>query len=194
MSAMAHEPLTRDHDDVLLEGFLALETPEGFRAELIEGEIVVTAPPDGYHENHINLIVKQVIRKSAAEMDFSGNRGLTLPRGGLCVRNHVIPDATFAPTGLQLFCSTESWMPCDGVAMVAEVTSTKPDRDRTAKRHCYARGGIPLYLLVDREKSDVTLFGDPEGADYRQHVTVPFGKQLDLPAPFSFALETTDFL
>ena len=70
--------------------------------------------------------------------------------------------------------------------MVVEVTSTKPDRDREAKRHCYARGGIPLYLLVDREKSDVTLFSDPEGADYRQHGTVPFGKQLDLPAPFSF--------
>ncbi len=194
MSAMAHEPLTRDHDDVLLEGFLALETPEGFRAELIEGEIVVTAPPDGDHEDHISLIAEQVFTRSETRMQFSGNKGLKVPRGGLRVRNHVIPDGTFAPRGLRLFRGAESWMPCDGVATVVEVTSTKPDRDRTAKRHCYARGGIPLYLLVDREKSDVTLFGDPEGADYRQHVTVPFGKQLDLPAPFSFALETTDFL
>ncbi|MEU5270586.1 Uma2 family endonuclease [Streptomyces hygroscopicus] len=191
---MAHEPLTRDHDDVLLEGFLALETPEGFRAELIEGEIVVTPPPDGDHEDHISLIAEQVFTRSETRMQFSGNKGLKVARGGLRVRNHVIPDGTFAPRELRLFRGAESWMPCDGVAMVAEVTSTKPDRDRTAKRHCYARGGIPLYLLVDREKSDVTLFGDPEGADYRQHVTVPFGKQLDLPAPFSFALETTDFL
>lgn len=39
MTAMAHEPhesLTQA--DVLLEGFLALDTPEGFRAELIEGK------------------------------------------------------------------------------------------------------------------------------------------------------------
>lgn len=194
MSAMAHEPLTQDLDHVLLEGFLALETPEGFRAELIEGEIVVTPPPDGYHENHINVVVKQVIRMSAMDMDFSGNRGLTVPRGGLCVRNHVIPDATFAPTELQLLRSAESWTPWEGLAVVAEVTSTKPDRDRTAKRHCYARGGIPLYLLVDREKSDVTLFSDPERADYRQHVTVPFGKRIDLPEPFSFGLETNDFV
>lgn len=37
MTAMAHEPLTRA--EVLLEGFLALDTPEGFRAELIEGRL-----------------------------------------------------------------------------------------------------------------------------------------------------------
>lgn len=37
MTAMPHEPLTQA--EVLLEGFLALETPEGFRAELIEGRL-----------------------------------------------------------------------------------------------------------------------------------------------------------
>lgn len=40
----------------------------------------------------------------------------------------------------------------------------------------------------------MTLLSDPEGADYRRHVTIPFGKQLDLSAPFSFALEATDFV
>ncbi len=72
MTAMAHEPLTQE--DVLLEGFLALDTPEGFRAELIEGEIVVTPPPDGDHEDYIGLIVTQVIRGSRTDMQFSGTR------------------------------------------------------------------------------------------------------------------------
>jgi hypothetical protein len=31
--------------DFLLEEFLKLETPEGYRAELIDGEIVMTPPP-----------------------------------------------------------------------------------------------------------------------------------------------------
>lgn len=62
MTAMAHEPLTQA--EVLLEGFLALDTPEGFRAELIEGEIVVTPPPDGDHEDYIGLIVDQVARRA----------------------------------------------------------------------------------------------------------------------------------
>ncbi|WP_344589499.1 hypothetical protein [Actinomadura vinacea] len=40
---MALEPKTQE--EILLEGFLDLRTPEGFRAELIDGEIVVTPPP-----------------------------------------------------------------------------------------------------------------------------------------------------
>jgi Uma2 family endonuclease len=192
MTAVAHEPITPAEG--LLETFLALETPEGFRAELIEGEIVVTPPPDGDHEDYINQIVKQVIRRSRNDMDFSGNKGLKLQSGGGCPKDHVIPDGTFAPAELRLYRGAGSWMPCDGVAMVLEVTSTKPQTDREAKRRCYARGGVPLYLLVDREASSVTLFSDPENADYRQHCTLPFGKPVALPEPFAFELDTADFL
>ena len=192
MTAIAHEPLTQE--EVLLEGFLALDTPEGFRAELIEGEIVVTPPPDGDHEDYISQIVRQVIRRSRTDMDFSGNKGLKLRSGGGCPKNHVIPDGTFAPRELRLFRGADSWMPCDGVAMVLEVTSSKPEADREAKRRCYARSGTPLYLLVDREASSITLFSDPEKGDYRQHCTFPFGKPLALPEPFAFDLDTTEFL
>ncbi|GAA0694792.1 Uma2 family endonuclease [Streptomyces thermocarboxydus] len=192
MTAMAHEPISQA--DVLLEGFLALDTPEGFRAELIEGEIVVTPPPDGDHEDYIGLIVTQVIRQSRTDMQFSGNKGLKLKSSGACPKNHVIPDGTFAPTELRLYRGADSWMPCDGVAMVVEVTSTTPQADRETKRRCYARGGIPLYLLVDRETSSITLFGDPEGDEYREHRTRPLGKPLTLPEPFAFDLDTADFL
>ncbi|MEU6661352.1 Uma2 family endonuclease [Streptomyces sp. NPDC046821] len=193
MTAMAHEPVTQE--EVLLEGFLSLDTPEGFRAELIEGEIAVTPPPDGDHEDYINVIMKQVIRRSRTDMDFSGNKGLKLPSGGSCPRNHLIPDGTFAPTERRLFRGADSWMPCEGVALVVEVTSTKPNHDREAvKRRCYAHGSIPLYLLIDREKSSVTLYGDPENGDYRQSWTMPFGKAIALPEPFGFELETADFV
>jgi Uma2 family endonuclease len=184
--------------DVLLEGFLALDTPEGFRAELIEGEIVVAPPPDGDHEDYIGLIVSQVILNSATAMQFSGNKGLKLKSGGGCPSDHAIPDGTFAPTRLRLYRGADPWMPCDGVAMVLEVTSSKPLADREAKRRCYARGGIPLYLLVDREDASVTLFSDPERVDhrddYRDHRTRALGKTLPLPAPFAFDLDTADFL
>ncbi|CAL9318559.1 Uma2 family endonuclease [Streptomyces sp. SudanB52_2052] len=192
MTAMAHEPLSQE--DVLLEGFLALDTPEGFRAELIEGEIVVTPPPDGDHEDYIGLIVNQVIRRSRTEMQFSGNKGLKLRRGGACPKDHVIPDGTFAPMDLRLYRGADSWMPCDGVAMVMEVTSTKPQADREAKRRCYARAGIPLYLLVDRETAQVTVFSEPKDDDYREHCARPFGKPVTLPEPFAFDLDTADLI
>ncbi|MER6027790.1 Uma2 family endonuclease [Streptomyces sp. NPDC001851] len=191
MTAMAHEPITQE---VLLDGFLALDTPEGFRAELVEGEIVVTPPPDGDHEDYINVIVKQVIRRSRTDMDFSGNKGLKLESAVGCPKDHVIPDGTFAPAQLRLYRGADPWMPCEGVAMVLEVTSSKPRADRETKRRCYARGGIPLYLLVDRSTSSTTLFSDPGADDYREQCILAFGKPLALPEPFAFELDTADFL
>ncbi|WP_377274018.1 Uma2 family endonuclease [Peterkaempfera sp. SMS 1(5)a] len=188
---MAHEPRTQE--DILLESFLDLQTPEGFRAELIEGEIVVTPPPDGDHEKYISRVVRQVVRRSATDMDVSGHKGLRVSAGPGHPRNHVIPDATFAPLSLDLFGGAEPWMPPNGISMVVEVTSTRPERDRIAKRHCYARAGIPLYLLIDREESRVSLFSLPEGDEYTEVHLAPFGKPIDIPAPFSFALETADF-
>ncbi|MFD5467255.1 Uma2 family endonuclease [Kitasatospora sp. NPDC127059] len=84
-----------------------------------------------------------------------------MARGGLRPKNYVIPDLTFAPRELGILRDAPPWMAPDGVAMVAEITSTKPDQDRITKRHCYARAGIPLHLLIDREKPQVSLFSKP---------------------------------
>ncbi|MFF1697081.1 Uma2 family endonuclease [Streptomyces sp. NPDC058257] len=191
MADLAHEAVTGP--EILLQGFLGLDTPEGFRAQLIEGEIVVTPPPDGHHEDLLGLVVSQIYRRARTDMCFSGNKGLKLMGGGAGPENHAIPDGTFAPRELRLFRGADPWMPCNGVGMVVEVTDTRPQLDREAKRRCYARGGIPLYLLIDREGSSVTLFSDPEGDDYRQHCTLPFGKAVALPEPFGFELETVEF-
>ncbi|WP_079166647.1 Uma2 family endonuclease [Streptomyces oceani] len=189
---MAYEPLSQE--EVLQQGFLALDTPEGFRAELIEGDVVVTPPPDGDHEDYINLVLKQVVRRSVTDMDFSGNKGLIVPRSAHHPTHRLIPDGTWAPTKHRLFRGADSWMPAEGVEMVAAVTSTRPAGDREAKRRCYAQGGIPLYLLVDRGDGSVTLFSDPSSSDYRDVRTLPFGKPLPLPEPFAFELDTSEFV
>ncbi|MDH6136609.1 Uma2 family endonuclease [Kitasatospora sp. MAA4] len=173
-------PVSAEGD--LLQEFLELSTPEGYRAELIDGEIVVTPPPDGAHETAIALIVRQLMRKAATECDALGNKGLITPGG------RFIPDGTVTPVGH--FEHAESWAGTAGVLLVYEVTSTHPAKDREAKRLGYAAAGIPCYLLVDRDEAKVTLFTDPERGDYASSHQVAFGKPLDLPAPFSFTLDT----
>ncbi|MFJ4092665.1 Uma2 family endonuclease [Kitasatospora sp. NPDC089913] len=97
-------------------------------------------------------------------------------------------------SGRQADIFAPSWMEPDGVAMVAEVTSSKPDQDRIAKRHCYARAGIPLHLLIDREKSQVSLFSKPKRDEYTELHLAGFGEPLVLPAPFELELDTKPFI
>jgi Uma2 family endonuclease len=181
-------------EEVLLQGFHELETPEGFRAEFIEGEIVVSPPPGGPHEKAISRTVRQIVQAAQTPMDFSGQKGLELASGKRCTKNYVIPDMVLVPEELDAFADAEPWMPPAGVAMVIEVTSSQPDRDRKVKRHCYAKAEVPFYLLVDRDTRTVTLFKepDPEAEDYLEDIRVAFGKPLDLPEPFGFTLQTND--
>lgn len=188
---MALDPITRK---LVLDWFVALDTPEGLRAELVEGELVVAPVPDGHHEHCISRIVRQMHRCSHTDMQFSGTKGLKLRNADSCPQDHVIPDGTFVPQDLRLFRGADPWMPCDGVVMVLEVTSQNPRLDREIKRRCYARAGIPRYLLVDRDTGWTTLFSAPGSDDYQEHRAVAFGKPLPLPEPFSFDLETADFL
>ncbi|MFJ8043208.1 Uma2 family endonuclease [Kitasatospora sp. NPDC096147] len=179
MTAAMHDHVP---DNDLLEAFLALDTPEGFKAELIEGEIIVTPPPDGDHEGAIGRIVTQVIRRYPGDITVAGNKGLIVPG------DRYIPGVTFAEEGA--FDGQDSWMLPEGVLMVVEVTSRKPGRDREAKRRGYAAAGIPLYLLVDRGKNEVVLHSDPWRGDYHGVKGVPTGQPLPLPAPFGFDLST----
>ncbi|QKW21698.1 Uma2 family endonuclease [Kitasatospora sp. NA04385] len=186
MAAEIHDAdVWRSPEDDLLDAFLALDTPQGFKAEIIEGEITVTPPPDGDHEAVIGRIVRRVFKLSGEDITVAGNKGLIVPGG------RYIPDLTFAEEGA--FDAQPPWMRPKGVLMVAEVTSSNPARDREAKRQGYAAAGIPLYLLVDRRRNEVLLYSRPEDGDYGVTVAVSVGNPLLLPAPFGFELDTDRF-
>jgi Uma2 family endonuclease len=84
------------------------------------------------------------------------------------------------------------------IAMIVEVTSpTSPDtvlNDRATKPKEYAKAGVPLYLLVDQERGEWTLFGLAEGWQrYQVAAGGKYGEQIPLPPPFGFAIETSDW-
>lgn len=171
--------------ETIEEAFEQLAVPAGYRAELIEGEIVVSPPPDGHHEGILSRTIKQVIRKAVAELDYSGNAGIVTPNG------RFIPDATFV-AGDHID-DRVSWDGPAGVELVVEVTSGRGDKDRVKKRRGYAAVQIPLYLLVDREAAEVVLFSKPADGEYHAQLRQPFGKGVELPEPFGFTLDTTAF-
>ncbi|QMU72388.1 Uma2 family endonuclease [Streptacidiphilus sp. P02-A3a] len=167
----------------LLEAFLALETPEGFKAELIEGEIIVTPSPDGKHERLISLVNRQIYSLGPADLEIAGTKGLIVPDG------RFIPDATYVWEAV--LSDQGSWSKPDGVLMVLEVTSRDPQRDGEGKRRGYAAAGVPLYLLADRQRELVILHSDPKHGDYSITAVAKPGDPLTLPQPFGFDLDTS---
>jgi Uma2 family endonuclease len=174
----------------LEEDFLDLETPEGFTAELIEGEVVVTRLADGTHEHILAETTRQFYEHAATKMKLSRRIGLALTPCDPHPKNRVVPDLTLVPK----LRDAPPWLEPDEVTLVGEVTHLRPERDRVVKRRCYAKGGIPLYLLIDREQRRVVLHRDPVGDDYADIRSLAFGRPVPLPEPFAFELDTSDFV
>ncbi|MFD8978204.1 MULTISPECIES: Uma2 family endonuclease [unclassified Streptomyces] len=172
------------------ELFSAL-APKGWRVELIEGEIYVVPPANGEHEEIVTEVVEQVIaRRVDRELRNFTGIGLSLPGTTDTVR--VIPDLVIAPKGS--FDDQREWHAPGPVLLVAEVTSSSTaSRDRVQKIRAYARAGIPLYLLVDREAGEAVVCSEPAGDDYAHKSVHKLGTQVPLPAPLGFTLDTAEF-
>ncbi|MGX4732515.1 Uma2 family endonuclease [Kitasatospora griseola] len=144
-------------DPHLLEDFLALEAPEGYRIELVGGEIVLSPPHDGGHAIAISRVVEQVFR-AGCEFDLGCHKGLVVPGG------HFIPDAVFTDYGAMD--GQPPWWKPSGVVMVLEVATRLPARERRIKRSSYAAAGIARYLVLDltRPTSSGSRFGWRDGS------------------------------
>ncbi|MFI0367652.1 Uma2 family endonuclease [Actinomadura sp. 1N219] len=173
----------------LREAFAALEVLPGMRAELIDGEIIVSPTPDGKHET-IVVAIDTWVRKIH---DLMLHRNLTL----ISPEGEYVPDGIAAPEGT--FDDREWHSKPDGVLMVLEVTSGRrgdhkgAERDRGPKRRGYAAADIPLYLLIDRLDGKATIFSEPRGNDYSHSSSVTLGEDLLMPEPLEGVLPTGKF-
>lgn len=165
--------------------------PEGFTAELINGRIIVSPPPDGDHNENVVYIARQ-IHASTDGLQLSQEPGLAIDsyRGG-----RARPDGVVAPFGY--FRGQPSWAEPSGVLLVLEVTSGREvdaEVDRTEKRDAYANTEIPVYLLLDRHRRQVVVHWAPSGGQYTHQSSVVFGEKLSLPAPLDFELDTAELV
>ncbi|MFD8549964.1 Uma2 family endonuclease [Streptomyces sp. NPDC059649] len=187
MTALADRPhiMETEHFEEVARILARLE--EGARLELIDGQVRSKPMPDGDHGRIIQWLTR-ICMQHRPELWLDATQGLRVQpyRGG-----RARPDGSLAPS--EAFVGQGEWADPGPVLMVVEVTSHDSDtdrRDRVEKAHAYAETGIPLYLLIDRQKCQAVVYSEPDGARYDNVHTAPYGKPLHLPDPVGITLET----
>ncbi|MER5684664.1 Uma2 family endonuclease [Streptomyces sp. NPDC002205] len=182
--------------DYLLQTWRELDVPEGWRAEIDEGQIVLVPPPHAHH----NGIAAKVQRRLYADLPEELEIYQTLGVHVAPLDKLYVPDLVVMPSELIDTADPESSDPMDvsEALLIVEIAAKGNARDvRTKKYRAYARAGVPLYLLIDRfdtRGAMATLFTEPnEDGTYKRSDAVPFGKPLTLPEPFGTTLLTADF-
>jgi Uma2 family endonuclease len=194
MTALAQEPDTSS----LLDDFLArptafiasLHTPKGVRFEFIEGTYYMNPPANDEHNRWATRLVVQLFMAGWDEA-IIGNGYCTEPAGERHVTGAFIPDFVVqhnppSESDEAYRHSHDGWYPASMVRLACEITSpSNATVDREAKYRTYARAGIPVYLLIDRQKSLAIAYSDPldrgEDSHYRVAHQVSLGEKLDLP-------------
>jgi Uma2 family endonuclease len=191
-AAAVDPPWSRDE---LLAAWQELDVPEGWRAEIIfDGTITVSPPPIPGHTWIGSLLTMLLAPAIPAGTSVAHQFAVRIP----ATEKLYEPDLAVLPKDVLKTAASgpDAWMDAGEMMLVVEITSRyNADVDRTWKRRGYATGGVPLYLLVDRwsRPAAMTLLSEPDGADYQQTVTVPFGEKLTLPEPFSIEIDTSEF-
>ncbi|HEY1821741.1 MAG TPA: Uma2 family endonuclease [Trebonia sp.] len=160
------------------------------RAEVIEGQLIVSPMPVIWHERVCRWLEHSFDGGCEASdwfPDRAGEIHLAPTRDLIEPDFMILRDASTLP-------DLESLRPLDRVLLAAEVVSASSVRvDREVKPGACALAGIPLYLLVDRFTKPVTisLHSEPGANGYAKVNTVTVGEKLRLPAPFDLTLDTS---
>jgi Uma2 family endonuclease len=168
----------------------SLDLP-GYRVELIDGQIVVSPTASRGHSNVVTELIDQLAGVKQRGWERHTNLTVHIP----VTRERLIPDLAVVPQDVPGFDENELLAPA--VLLVGEVVSPHSRReDREVKPQAYARGGVPLYLLVDRlaDPPQVTLFSQPGADSYASRQVAEAGQPLQLPEPFGTALDTARLL
>ncbi|ROO84382.1 Uma2 family endonuclease [Actinocorallia herbida] len=186
--ATRHQQGTQGCDRSLRETIDELDVPEGYKAELINGEIILSPSPPRLHYLLIRAIEAQLRAHNdgwqcPTEQTIEHPRFADLPQ----------PDLTLLPFSDDP-AQDDTWWPADRALLVVEVLSrSNSANDTFAKPQLYARFGIPLYLIVDPFGGQCTLYTKPVSGLYEDKSAIPFGAPVPLPDPVGCTLDTSSF-
>lgn len=170
------------------EIFEDLEVPEGFKAELLRGDIVMMAGPDRVHNRIVQEVQDQIPRD---RWDRLQTQDIAVPGES----SEPQPDLVVLERGAEH--GPGRLIPAPVVVLVLEVVSkSSVDRDYGDKRSIYAAGRVPMYLIIDPLAAQCVVLTEPSGAgeeaDYQVERTVKFGAPVPLEA-LGVEVDTTEF-
>ncbi|WP_051831258.1 Uma2 family endonuclease [Streptomyces violens] len=181
-TAGAMSPIEDPH--ALLRFLEDLPELDQLKIELIDGKIVIQASAAPFH----NLIVGKLT------VQFMLQGWEALPDQALISPNSSFePKADLTVTTLDAMSDNKNPFPADRVELVVEIVSSDKDVDYIKKRFWYGTSKIPLYLVIDPNIGMCSLHSQPQAHGYRTVTTSEFGEPIELPEPFSFAIDTTTF-
>ncbi|GGO80754.1 Uma2 family endonuclease [Wenjunlia tyrosinilytica] len=180
--------MTAVDDRTIAELFENLDVPEGYKAELLRGDIVMTAGPDRVHNWIVESVVDQIPR---ARRHRSQTQDIRIP-GEL---SEPQPDLVVYERGVVE--GPGRLIAAPAVALVLEVVSkSSVGRDYRLKRSMYAAGRVPAYLIVDPLAAKCVLLTEPTGAgeeaDYAVERISKFGEPVPVDA-IDLAIGTDEF-
>jgi len=175
--------------EMLLNDLDELIMPDGYKAEIIRGSIVLSPWSKGYYFRVMELICDR-LRPHVPE-------GHRIGYGPFL---YVFPDGerAYGPdiyaAHERTFETTSNHLDGEALSFVAELTSpsTRAD-DLTDKVETYGKAGVPVYLVLDMQEEQAIVFGSPSAKGYEARFTKPFGEKLYIPDPFGCPLDTTGF-
>ncbi|MET8950732.1 Uma2 family endonuclease [Streptomyces sp. NPDC004393] len=174
--------------DEWFERLERMPVPEGFRVEIVGGNVHMTPQRDTRW-----LIIRRIVRAledrfgrdvrvfSDVRIDFPGHES------GFC------PDVAKLSDSAKK--DDEGRWRYEDVEFVVEVISEgTAANDYGPKKRAYAVAEVPLYVIADPYRGRCHIFRHPKGGDYITETTVPFGDDLDLTdTAVGLTLTTDDF-
>ncbi len=157
--------------------------PEGVRAELVEGEILMSPSPKARHQRialNIATALREFVEKRGLGRVFIAPLDVHLPSGSV-----VQPDDLVVLKGNERI--IQDWI--RGVPdLVVEVLSPEnTERDRLVKRGLYAGNGIGEYWIADGEARAIEVL-KLSGDRYEPHGYFEAGDTLTSPILQGFSL------
>ncbi|MEV7390923.1 Uma2 family endonuclease [Streptomyces sp. NPDC091215] len=173
-----------DLDEVLWQAWKAMELPEGYRAEIIEGVIEVS-PTGRYSHSQIVFMLREALAEFLKGGDFAARNDTNV----IYENRAWVPDLFVVARDPERYVTDDGLgLTAAGVRVVFEVASPGKrslDRDHIRKRREYARAGIPVYVIIDDYDGQgaVTLFTGPrpDKADWEDIHRVPYGTEVTIP-------------